>query len=422
VSSAQQPLPGGAETRTAGELDVKRLREEFPILRQKVHGQPLVYLDNAASMQKPQSVIDAVNRFYTSEYSNVHRGVHELSARATAEFEGARIKLQRFIHAAESREIIFTGGTTDSINLVAHSLGSRITTGDEIVLTRMEHHSNIVPWQLLCERSGARIRVAPINDRGELILDEFEKLLGPRTRIVSVAHTSNALGTRNPVARITEMAHAHGAVVLLDAAQAMAHETIDVQALDCDLFAFSGHKMLGATGSGVLYGKAELLESLPPFKGGGEMILSVSFEETTFKGPPARFEAGTPDIAGAIGLGAAVDYLDRVGLAPIRTYENELLAYATGQLQAIDKLRLIGTAEDKGPILAFVVEGIHPHDLGTALDAAGIAVRAGHHCAQPVMEFFGVPATVRASLAFYNTNSEIDALAEGIRKAIEVLG
>ncbi len=404
-------------------LDVQRLRRDFPILTRQVHGKPLVYLDNAASTQKPQSVIDAVSRFYSERCSNVHRGLHELSSLATEDFEAARVKVQHFIGAAESREIIFTRGTTEAINLVARSFGEqRVGPDDEIVISEMEHHSNIVPWQLLCERTGARLQVIPIDDDGDLILDRLESLLSPRTRLVSLAHTSNALGTRNPVERIIEQVHARGIPVLLDGAQAVPHEPVDVQALDCDFFAFSGHKMFGATGTGVLYGKFELLQSMPPYQGGGEMIEQVRFDGSTFKQPPHRFEAGTPDIAGVIGIGAAVEYLEAIGIERIAAWEKELLAYGTEQLQAIPRVRLIGTAKRKASILGFVIDGIHSHDVGTALDLEGVAVRAGHHCAQPVMDHFGLPATVRASLALYNNRSDIDGLVAAIHKAIEVLG
>jgi cysteine desulfurase/selenocysteine lyase len=404
-------------------LDVERLRRDFPILARRVHGKPLVYLDSAASTQKPRQVIQAVDHFYRSNYANVHRGIYRLSSISTAAFEGTRDKLRRLVGARDRREIVFTSGTTGAINLVAHSWGdSNVGPGDEIVVTQMEHHSNIVPWQLLCERAGARLRVAPIDDDGRLMLDEFERLLGDRTKLVAVAHTSNALGTRNPVRRIVESAHAVGAVVVVDGAQAAAHDRLDAQADGYDFLAMSGHKMLGPTGVGALYGRAELLERMPPFMGGGEMIHTVSFEGTTYKDPPYRFEAGTPDIAGVIGLGSAIDYLNSVGLEPIERHEHELLEYATARLTEIPGVRLIGTAADKGAILSFIIDGIHPHDAATALDLDGVAVRAGHHCAQPVMERFGVPATLRASLACYSNRQDIDALVSGLRRAIEVLG
>ncbi len=402
-------------------LDVARVRRDFPLLGRRVHGKPLVYLDNAATTQKPRRVLEALDRYYTTECSNVHRGLHELSANATAEFEQARAKIQRLINARAQREVIFVRGTTEAINLVATSYGGgHVGPDDEVLITAMEHHSNIVPWQMLCERSGARLRVAPINDRGELLLDEFEQLLGPRTRIVAAVHVSNVLGTRNPVRRMVELAHARGIPVLLDGAQAMAHERVDVQQLECDFYAFSSHKMFGPTGVGVLYGRAELLEAMPPYQGGGDMIRTVTFEKTTYNELPFRFEAGTPNIAGAIGLGAAIDYLESVGYDEIAAYERELLSHATATLGEIPGVRLIGTAQDKVAVISFVMEGIHPHDIATVLDLEGVAVRAGHHCSQPLMERFGVPATARASLALYNTIEEIDALAAGLHRVREV--
>ncbi len=402
-------------------LDVARVRRDFPLLGRRVHGKPLVYLDNAATTQKPRRVLEALDRYYTTECSNVHRGLHELSANATAEFEQARTKIQRLINARAQREVIFVRGTTEAINLVATSYGGgHVGPDDEVLITAMEHHSNIVPWQMLCERSGARLRVAPINDRGELLLDEFEQLLGPRTRIVAAVHVSNVLGTRNPVRRMVELAHARGIPVLLDGAQAMAHERVDVQQLECDFYAFSSHKMFGPTGVGVLYGRAELLEAMPPYQGGGDMIRTVTFEKTTYNELPFRFEAGTPNIAGAIGLGAAIDYLESVGYDEIAAYERELLSHATATLGEIPGVRLIGTAQDKVAVISFVMEGIHPHDIATVLDLEGVAVRAGHHCSQPLMERFGVPATARASLALYNTIEEIDALAAGLHRVREV--
>jgi cysteine desulfurase/selenocysteine lyase len=396
-------------------FDVRRIREDFPILKQKVHGRPLVYLDNAATSQKPQVVLDALVRFYVQDCANIHRGVYLLSERATAAYEEARVKLQKFLNAAESREIIFVRGATEGINLVAQTCGrQRVSAGDEILITALEHHSNIVPWQMLCEEKGARLRVAPINDRGELLLEEFEKLLNERTRLVAVAHVSNALGTLNPVKTLAALAHARQIPVLIDGAQAAPHMKIDVRALDCDFYAISGHKMFGPTGIGALYGKANLLESMPPYQGGGDMILSVTFEKTTYNHLPNKFEAGTPNIAAAIGWGAALDYLMRVGMENIASYEQALLAYATEAVGQIPGVRLIGTAREKAGVLSFVLEGIHPHDVGTILDQEGIAVRTGHHCAQPVMQRFGVPATVRASLAFYNTKQEINALAAGL--------
>ena len=398
-------------------------RDEFPIFERRVHGKPLVYLDSAATSQKPQTVIAALERFYSRECSNVHRGIHLLSAEATVAYEGVREKTARFINAASADEIVFTSGTTAAINLVAHSFGERfVRAGDELLVTEMEHHSNLVPWQLLCRRTGARLRVAGIADDGALRVDELESLIGPRTRIVAVTHTSNALGTRNPLRRIIDAAHAAGVPVLVDGAQAMAHEAVDVRELDCDLFAFSGHKMFGPTGTGVLYGKAELLEQLPPFIGGGEMIETVTLEGASFKPPPHRFEAGTPHIAGVIGLGAAIDWLDTKGLDVIARHDADLLDYATRRLSAVDRVRLVGTAADKASIVSFTVEGIHSHDVGQWLDDAGVAVRAGQHCAQPVMERFGLQATVRASLACYNTRHDIDVLVRALERTIEVLG
>jgi cysteine desulfurase / selenocysteine lyase len=396
-------------------------RENFPVLDQRVHGKPLVYLDNAATTQKPQMVLDAMNQFYQVDNSNIHRGVHELSERSTRHYEEARAKIQRFLNAADWREIIFVRGATEGINLVAYTYGRRhIGAGDEIVISAMEHHSNIVPWQILCEEKQAILRIAPINQRGELLMDEFEKLLGPRTKLVSVVHVSNALGTVNPVAEIARMAHRHGAPVFIDGAQAVAHMKVDVQALDCDFYALSGHKMFGPTGIGVLYGKAALLNKMPPYQGGGDMISSVTFAKTTYNELPYKFEAGTPNIAGTIGLGAAVDYINGIGLDRIQSYEHQLLDYGTAQLERIPGLRLIGTAPEKASVLSFVLEGVHPHDVGTILDREGVAVRTGHHCAQPVLEWFGVPATTRASLAFYNTKQDIDALVAGIYKVKEI--
>jgi cysteine desulfurase/selenocysteine lyase len=408
---------------SAASLDVAKIREDFPILRQKVHGKPLVYLDNAATSQKPIPVIEAERRFYENDNSNIHRGVHELSERATQAYENTRIKVQRFLNAAEAREIIFVRSTTEAINLLAQSYGRKyIAAGDEILITAMEHHSNIVPWQMLCEEKGSKLRVAPMNDRGELLLEEFSKLLGPRTKLVSAAHVSNALGTINPVEKIVELAHAQNTPVLLDGAQAAPHREVDVRALGCDFYAFSGHKVFGPTGIGVLYGKAKLLEAMPPYQGGGDMISSVTFERTIYNVIPQKFEAGTPNIAGVVGLGAAIDYLNAIGLDNIAAYEEELLDYATEQISKIPGVRIIGTAEHKASVISFVIEGIHPHDVGTVLDQEGIAVRTGHHCAQPVMQRFGIPATTRASLAFYNTREEINGLVAGIHKVKEVFG
>jgi len=402
-------------------LDVARIREDFPILKQKVHGKPLVYLDNAATSQKPQAVIDSEVELYSEYFSNVHRGVHLLSQRSTDAYEKAREKVQNFLNARSSAEIIFTRGTTEGINLVAQTYGQQhVQAGDEILISEMEHHSNIVPWQMLCAQKGAILKVIPINDEGEILLDEYEKLLSERTRLVGIVHLSNALGTVNPVQQMIAMAHQRGIPVLVDGAQAVPHIPVDVQALDCDFYVFSGHKLFGPTGIGVLYGKKELLETMPPYQGGGDMILSVSFEKTEYNVLPFRFEAGTPNIAGAIALGAAIDYVQEIGLDKIATYEDKLLAYATEVMAEIPGIRLIGTARNKASVLSFLIEGVHPHDIGTILDREGIAIRAGHHCAQPVMERFGVPATARASFAFYNTLEEVDALVAGIRKVQEV--
>jgi cysteine desulfurase/selenocysteine lyase len=402
---------------------VDRLRADFPILGQQVHGKPLVYLDNAATSQKPQAVIDALVQYYTGYNSNVHRGVHRLSELATEAYEKARVKVQHFLNAADKREIIFVRCTTEAINLVAQTHGRQnVRPGDEIVITGMEHHSNIVPWQMLCQEKDARLRVVPITDAGELRLDEYEKLLGPRTRLVALTHVSNALGTVNPVPDMIEKAHRLGIPVLVDGAQAVPHFSVDVQALDCDFYAFSGHKLYGPTGIGVLYGKAPLLEAMPPYQGGGDMISSVTFAKTTYNTLPYKFEAGTPHVEGVIGLGAALDYLAEISPEGIVAHEQSLLAYATEALAGIPELRIIGTARVKAGVVSFVLDGIHPHDIGTILDQEGIAVRTGHHCAQPVMDRFGVPATARASLALYNTREEIDALVQGLYKVKEILG
>jgi len=407
----------------AGGLDVERIRRDFPILGLKVKGKPLVYLDNAASSQMPQPVLDRWVRYQTTQHSNINRAVHHLSEIATVEYEAARRKLRAFINAKEEREVIFTSGTTDAINLVAHGYGRKfIGAGDEIVLTTLEHHSNIVPWQMVAGEKGAKIRVVPVNDRGELIQEEYLKLLGPRTKLVAMGHVSNALGTINPVREMIQAAHAQGIPVLLDGAQAVPHMKLDMQALDCDFYAFSGHKMFGPTGIGVLYGKAAWLEKMQPFKGGGDMILSVTFEKTTYNVPPHKFEAGTPPIAAAITLGAAVDYLEGVGFERIHAHETDLLDYATDQVNRLPGVRIIGTAEKKAAVLSFIVDGVHPHDVGTLLNEDGVAVRTGHHCAQPVMQRFGIPATSRASFAFYNTLAEVDALVAGIRKVQKVFG
>ena len=403
------------------EAEVNRIREEFPILKQTVNGKPLVYLDNAATSQKPQSVIDALVNYYSTENSNVHRGVHTLSQRATDDYEEARSKVRRFLNAEDDREIIFVRGTTEAINLVAQSFGRQnIHEGDEIIISAMEHHSNIVPWQMLCEERGAILSVIPINDNGELLLDEYERMLNPRTKLVSVAHVSNALGTINPAKQIVEMAHSRGVPVLLDGAQAVPHCPVDVRDLDCEFYAFSGHKLYGPTGIGILYGKADMLEAMPPYQGGGEMIRSVTFEKTLYNVLPHKFEAGTPNIAGSIGLGAAIDYVTDLGIERIGAYEHQLLEYGTELLSGIDNVKIIGTAAEKSGIISFVMDGIHPHDIGTILDAEGIAIRTGHHCAQPLMDRFGIPATARASLAFYNTREELDALAKAIDRVIEV--
>ena len=406
---------------TAAAYDVERVRRDFPALRQQVHGHPLIYLDNAATTQKPQAVMDAIQRFYLQECSNIHRGVHYLSQQATEDYEATRSKVRRFLNARQNREIIFVRGTTEALNLVAHSFARpRLRAGDEVLITHMEHHSNIVPWQILCQETGARLRVAPINDAGELIVEEFEKLLGPRTRVVSLAYVSNALGTINPVRELVGMAHARNVPVVLDGAQAAPHLKVDVQELDCDFFTLSGHKMYGPTGIGVLYGKAELLEEMPPYQGGGDMIRSVTFEKTLYNDLPFKFEAGTPNIAGTIGLGAAMDYLEELGRENIAAYEQELLDYGTRVLSRVPGLRMIGTAREKAAVLSFDLPGVHPHDVGTILDCEGIAVRTGHHCAQPVMDRFGVPATSRASLGVYNTREELDALTAGLRKVTEI--
>nr|WP_181374764.1 cysteine desulfurase [Polaromonas sp. E10S]AWD71976.1 cysteine sulfinate desulfinase, SufS [Polaromonas sp. E10S] len=402
-------------------FDVERVRADFPILQIEVEGKPLVYLDNAASSQMPQPVIDRLVRYQSTEHANTHRAVHTLSERATAAYEEARAKLQRFINAPDVREVIFTSGTTEAINLVMHGYGRKfIQAGDEIILTTLEHHSNIVPWQMLAEETGAIIRVLPINDAGELCLDQFEPLFNDRTKLVGVSHVSNALGSINPVKQMIALAHKRGVPVLVDGAQAAPHLPVDVQDLDCDFYAFSGHKLCGPTGIGVLYGKAALLEKMQPFKGGGDMILSVSFEKTVYNAIPYKFEAGTPPIAAAIGLGAAVDYLSAIGMDVIAAHEHALLQYATSQFSDLPGLRLIGTAQDKAAVLSFTLDGIHPHDVGSLLNQDGIAVRTGHHCAQPVMARFKVPATTRASFAFYNTMAEVDALVAGIRSVQKV--
>jgi cysteine desulfurase/selenocysteine lyase len=402
-------------------FDVQRIREDFPVLRQTVNGKPLVYLDNAASSQVPQVVIDRGSIYLEDEHSNIHRGVHYLSQKATTAYEGAREKVKRFINARESRECIFVRGATEGINLVMHGYGRKfISAGDEIIISAMEHHANIVPWQMLCEEKGARLRVIPMNDAGELLLDEYDALLNERTKFVAVTHVSNALGTVNPIKQMIDQAHKYGVPVLIDGAQSAPHMLVDVQDLDCDFYAFSGHKMFAPTGSGVVYGKAALLESMNPFQGGGDMIKSVTFEKTIYGDLPNKFEAGTPAIASQIGLGAAIDYLNTLDRKKAAAHEDELLRYATEKLSAIEGVRIIGTAREKLSVLSFVIDEIHPHDIGTILDQEGIAVRAGHHCAQPVMQRFNVPATARASFAFYNTKEEVDVLARTIEKVVEI--
>jgi len=401
----------------------REVRAEFPILSRTIGGKPLVYLDNAATTQKPQAVIDALVRYYSTENANIHRGVHTLSQEATEHYEQARRDVQHFINSGDPGEIVFVRGTTEGINLVAQTWGrANIAAGDEILISAMEHHSNIVPWQMLAEEKGAILRVAPIGDNGELLLDEFEKLLGPKTKLVAVAHISNALGTINPVRTMAQMAHRWNACVLLDGAQAVPHMSVDVRDLECDFYTFSGHKVYGPTGIGVLYGKAELLESMPPYQGGGDMISSVTFEKTLYNRVPYKFEAGTPNVAGGIGLRAALDYVNAIGISAIARHEQEVLAYGTERLQEVPGLRLIGTAKEKAGVLSFVLEGVHPHDIGTVLDQEGIAIRTGHHCAQPLMQRFGVPATARASLALYNTAEDMDALAAALEKVGEVFG
>jgi cysteine desulfurase / selenocysteine lyase len=404
-------------------LDVAALRRDFPILSQTVHGHPLVYLDNAASAQKPRVVIEAEERAYSEFYSNIHRGVHSLSMKATDAYEAARVKAQRFIGAASVKETILTSGTTAGINLVAQTYGRKhVGSGDEVLITGLEHHSNIVPWQMLCEEKCARLRVAPLDDEGQVVMEEYERLLSARTKLVAVAHVSNALGTINPVRRMIELAHARNVPVLVDGAQAAPHLAVDVRALDCDFYALSAHKLYGPSGVGVLYGKQALLEAMPPWQGGGDMILSVTFEKTTYNDLPYKFEAGTPNIAGVIAFGAALDYVTGIGLDRIAAHEHGLLIYATQRLLEIPGLRIIGTAREKAAVVSFVLEDAHPHDIGTILDYEGVAVRTGHHCAQPVMDRYGVPATARASMAVYNTTQEIDALVRGLLKVREVFG
>jgi len=405
------------------QFPIAKIRADFPILAQTIRNKPLVYLDNAASCQKPNAVIDSISHVYRHDYANIHRGVHTLSMRATDLFEAAREKVQTFINAASSKEIIFVRGATEAVNLLAQTYGkANIKAGDEIIISAMEHHSNIVPWQLLCEQTGALLKVAPMNFQGELIIDDFAALLNDKTRLVAIVQMSNALGTINPVKQIIELAHAKNIPVMLDGAQAIPHMSVDVQALDCDFYVFSGHKLYGPSGIGVLYGKQALLEAMPPYQGGGDMIRTVTFEKSTYAALPYKFEAGTPNIVDVIGLGAAIDYLNEIGMSAISAYEAELLDYATAKAQRIKGLRIIGEAADKGAILSFVLDKIHPHDIGTMLDSLGIAIRAGHHCAMPVMDFYQVPATARASFAMYNTFEEIDVLMQGIESLIEMFG
>lgn len=407
----------------SGELDIARIRADFPILRQRVHGKPLIYLDNAASVQKPKAVIDTISECYSGYYANIHRGVHLLSERSTVAYEKAREKVRAFLNAASTQEIIFTRNTTESINLVASSFGGQtVKAGDEILITGMEHHSNIVPWQLLCQRSGAKLKVAPFTDAGELILEEYERLLDGPVKLVAFVHLSNALGTLNPAKQLIEMAHARGIPVLVDGAQSVPHLAVDVQELDCEFYAFSAHKIYGPSGVGVLYGKKALLEAMPPYQGGGDMIRLVTFEKTDYADLPNKFEAGTPNIADVIGLGAALDWLNALGLDAVAAHEHDLLDYATAQLDEIPGLKIMGTARDKAALVAFTLYGVHPHDIGTILDREGVAIRAGHHCAQPVMQRYGVPATARASFAIYNTRAEVDALVAALWKVKELFG
>ena len=421
VEDRQSCLSAGQAGLPVLHYDVEAIRRDFPILRRTAHGHPLVYLDNAATTQKPKQVIDRIVRYYSEENSNVHRGVHYLSEVATKFYEDSRRYVQRYISARDVKEIIFTRGTTESINLVAQSWGrANVREGDEILISAIEHHSNIVPWQMLCEEKGSKLRVIPVNDAGELLIDEYERMLNPRVKLVSVGHASNALGTINPIKRMIAAAHANGSLVLIDGAQGVPHMRIDVQDLGCDFYAFSGHKVYGPTGVGVLYGREALLDAMPPWQGGGDMILSVSFEKTTYNALPYKFEAGTPNIAGVVGLASALEYVSSIGIDAISAYEHDILLYATKRLQEIEGLRIIGTAREKAAVISFVLEGVHPHDIGTILDQEGIAVRTGHHCAQPLMMRFNVPATGRASFGIYNTKEEADVLVAGLRKVIEV--
>lgn len=421
-TSALALNPRPADAGDGAHLDVERVRQEFPILAERPYGKPLVYLDSAATSQKPQAVIDAMSAFYSRDNANVHRGVHYLSERATEAYEAARAKVGGFLNAAHASEIVFTRGTTEAINLVAQTYaGTHLGEGDEVLITAMEHHSNIVPWQMVCEQRGARLRVAPISDAGELLVDELEELIGPSTKLVAVTHVSNVLGTINPIRRITDIAHARGAHVLVDGAQAAPHLDIDVQALGCDFYALSGHKMYGPTGIGVLWGRGELLEEMPPYQGGGDMIASVSFERTVYNKVPYKFEAGTANLAGAVGLGAAIDFLDRLGHEALAAHEHDVLAYGIRALSEVPGLRLIGTAPAKASVLSFLLDGVHPHDIGTVLDRHGVAIRAGHHCAQPLLARLGLAATARASLACYSTRHDIDVLVAGLDTVKEAL-
>lgn len=421
TTAAKLPQTEQATSTESASLDVERIRRDFPILARDVRGKKLVYLDNAATSQKPRAVIERIMKYYEQENANIHRGVHFLSELATREHDHAREAVRKFINAGDTREIIFVRGTTEAINLVAQTHGrANVGAGDEVLITAMEHHSNIVPWQLLCDEKGAKLRVAPINDDGELLVGELHKMLTPRVKLLAIAHVSNALGTVNPIKKIIDCAHSKNIPVLIDGAQAVPHMKVDVQELGADFYTLSGHKMFGPMGIGVLYGKRDLLEAMPPYQGGGDMISSVTFEKTTYNRLPFKFEAGTPDVAGAIGLGAAIGYLSAIGMDNIAEYEHELLAYAMERVAAIPGVRLIGTAKQKAGVLSFLIDGVHPHDVGTILDQEGIAIRTGHHCAQPIMDRFGIPATARASFAFYNTKEEVDALARGIRKVQEV--
>ncbi len=423
MRSAPDPLAAGIRRPAAQPFDVARIRQDFPILEQKINGRPLVYLDSAASSQKPRAVIESIRDCYSRYYSNIHRGVHRLSEQSTTAYEAARVKVQKFLNARESREVIFVRSTTEAINLVAQTYGRKfVGSGDEVLITTMEHHSNIVPWQMLCEEKGAALKVAPINDDGELLMEEFRRLLTPRTRIVALVHLSNSLGTINPVREIVELAHDQGAVVLLDGAQAAPHLEIDVQGIGCDFYAFSGHKLYGPSGVGVLYGREKWLEEMPPYQGGGDMISTVTFEKTTYNSLPFKFEAGTPNITGGIGLGAAIDYLEGLDLAAARAHEQDLLDRVVTALSGFPGLRIIGQAQDRASNVSFVLDRIHAHDIGTILDQEGIAVRTGHHCTQPLMKRFGVPATARVSFAIFNTREEIAALVGGLQSVRKVFG